>query len=198
MKKRVFETIMGIFALMLPALAGETGYIQIKCEPGVQIFLNHSLEGVTNTEQGGLIILDVDPGYHELEVVKSGFQPRVDIVTVVADQVVAFEVKPLIPKVKIIQEGEKQPIELTLKVGSLQIYSLPIECSLSIDGLGVNKQAKEKDQWRAEDVPVGTYSIVTESMGNTYCHRTFRFVYKLSSWMQAGWVFGLASETEHV
>jgi formylglycine-generating enzyme required for sulfatase activity len=160
-----------MIVLTLPALAGDTGYLQVNCAPGVQIFLDYKLKGVTNAEQGGLIIENVSSGRYGLRVVKSGFQPQVYTVTVIADQVVEVEVKPYIPKVKIIQEGEEQLVEMKLKVGSLQIHSLPIECSLSINTLGVNKQAKTKDQWRAEHVPVGKYTIVANSNGESLSHQ---------------------------
>jgi len=171
MKKRVFGTIIGVVTLTVSALAGETGFIQVKCGPGVQIFLDKNLKGVTNTDVGGLIIQNVKPGEHELKAVKPGFHPQVDTVTVAADQVVAFEVKPFVPKVNITQEGEERQTEVKLKVGTLQIQSLPIDCSLTIAALGVDKQAKNKDRWQAKGVPVGKYTIIAEGMDKRLTHK---------------------------
>jgi formylglycine-generating enzyme required for sulfatase activity len=151
--------------------ADATGFIQVKCDPGVQIFLDGNLKGITNADVGGMIMQDVPAGRHEIRAVKPGFQPQVDAVAVAADQVVAFAVKPFVPKVQISQEGEEQQTEVRLKVGSLQIQSVPIECSLSIAGLGVSNQAKTKDRWKAAGVPVGKYTIVAEGLGKRLTHK---------------------------
>jgi len=37
----------------------QDGYIQIESEPGVTVFLNDDLQGVTSSEFGGLIIQNV-------------------------------------------------------------------------------------------------------------------------------------------
>ena len=105
----------GSIAMTLSAQADEMGSIQIKCEPDVQIFLNMSLKGVTNADVGGLIIQNVIPGQYELNAVKPGFQPQADTVTVIAEHVVVFKVKPFIPNVKTIQEGKEYWTEVKLE-----------------------------------------------------------------------------------
>ncbi|MFC1792629.1 SUMF1/EgtB/PvdO family nonheme iron enzyme [Planctomycetota bacterium] len=170
MKKQFFGTIIGIISLTLPSWADETGFIQIKCAPGVQIFLDSDLQGVTNEDMGGLIIQNVKPGQHQIKAIKPGFQPQVSTITVNAGQVVSFEVKDFVPKVKITQKGDKREAEVKLKVGALRIQSLPIECTLSIAALNLNNQAKNKDEWLAEGVPVGKYKIVAEAIGKKLTH----------------------------
>ena len=73
---------MGIIAMTLPAQADETGFIQVKCEPDVQILLNMSPRGVTTADVGGLIIQHVTPDRYELSAVKpSGNMLPVVVVT---------------------------------------------------------------------------------------------------------------------
>ena len=63
-----------------PAFAQESasGFIQVKCDPGVQIFLGGNLKGVTNADTGGLILQDVPAGNHEIKAIKPGYQPQID------------------------------------------------------------------------------------------------------------------------
>jgi len=82
-------------------------------------------------------------------------------------QVVAFEVKPFVPKLKITEAGQEQTAQVKLKVGALQIQSVPIECAITIPGLGLERQAKTKDQWLAEEVPTGKYNMKVEALGKT-------------------------------
>ncbi|MHC4704988.1 MAG: peptidase associated/transthyretin-like domain-containing protein [Planctomycetota bacterium] len=87
MNRRVIGTIIGTMILALPGWAEETGFIQIKCAPGVQLFLDGNLKGVTNEDVGGLIIQNVKPGRHEVKAVKPKFQPQVSTVTVNAGKI---------------------------------------------------------------------------------------------------------------
>ena len=165
MRNKLFAMIIVVLTASFPALATETGFIQVKCTPGVQIFLDGDLKGITNTDVGGLIIQNVSPGQHEIKAVKEGYRPEIERISVQTGQVVAFEVKPFIPQVRISQIGDARQTEVKLKVGKIVIQSLPIECKLNIKVLGVNDMEKTKDYWEAEGVPVGKYEIVAESIG---------------------------------
>ncbi|MBN1461461.1 MAG: SUMF1/EgtB/PvdO family nonheme iron enzyme [Armatimonadetes bacterium] len=159
-----------LFIMPYGALAKDVAYIQVRCTPGVQIFLDGTLRGVTSSDADGLIIQDVSPGTHEIKAIKPGYQAQAEPVTVMAGQVYSFEVKPFVPQVKISQTGTEHETQVQLEVGSLQIQSLPIECTLTIIGLGVEGQPKTRDQWIAEDVPIGAYEIVATAMGRQLTH----------------------------
>ena len=75
MNKRIFGTIIGVMVLTLPGWADETGFIQVKCAPGVQIFLDGNLKGVTNEDVGGLIIQNVKPGISTTDQRQQGSFP---------------------------------------------------------------------------------------------------------------------------
>ncbi|MFM8469570.1 MAG: hypothetical protein ACKODH_06315, partial [Limisphaerales bacterium] len=62
---------MGLLLLFLAnsALAQGTGYIQITCEPGVQVFLDGTFKGVTSKDLGGYVLSGVPAGLHLVKVV---------------------------------------------------------------------------------------------------------------------------------
>jgi hypothetical protein len=68
--------LLAFVAFARPALAQDTGYIQVQCEPGLQIFLDGILKGVSNRDQEGLIIEDVPVGTRVVKAVKPGFIPQ--------------------------------------------------------------------------------------------------------------------------
>lgn len=47
------------FMIATEIVLAQDGYIQIESEPGVTVFLNDDLQGVTSSEFGGLIIQNV-------------------------------------------------------------------------------------------------------------------------------------------
>jgi formylglycine-generating enzyme required for sulfatase activity len=162
--------VLFLFVLILPVSAAETGFIQIKCDPGVQIFLDGNFKGITSSDVGGLIIQNVSTGRHEIKSLKSGYQVQIDFLSVAADQVVTYSVKPFVPKIQISQKSAEHLTEMKLKVGKLLIQSLPIECKLDIAALGVKDQSKNKDRWEAKGVPVGKYKISARAMNRTMNH----------------------------
>ncbi len=158
----------GMFSTLL---GEETGFIQVKCAPGVQIFLDGNLKGITNADVGGLIIQNVKPGRHEIRALKPGFQAQTESLDVAGGQVASFEVRPFVPKLRISEEGEEHSGFVKQKVGSLQIQSLPIECRLTIQSLGVTNSAKSKDRWKADGLPIGKYSIEASALGKRLTHQ---------------------------
>jgi len=153
----------------------DTGFIQVKCLPGVQIFLNGKLKGITSADVGGLIMQDVPVGRHDIRAFMPGFLPQADSITVGPGQVVAFTVKAFVPKIEVTQTGKEQDTAVKLKLGLLQIQSVPIKCRLTIARLGINNQTKTKDQWTARGVPVGKYTVEAEALGK-------RLTYMVEVW----------------
>jgi len=56
--------------------AAQDGHVQIQCEPGVQVFLDGTFKGTTNSDLGGLILQNVSTGSHTIKLVKSGYAPK--------------------------------------------------------------------------------------------------------------------------
>lgn len=150
--------------------ADGVGHLQIKCGPGIQIFLDGNLKGISSDDVGGMILQDIPAGRHQIKAVKSGFQPQVETLEVSQGQVATLTFKPFVPKLKISESGAQQEAQVKLKVGILLMQSLPIECGITIKALGVNGIRKTKDQWKVEGIPVGSYEIIGSALGKTLTH----------------------------
>ena len=81
-------------------------YIQVMCEPGVKIFLDGTLKGVLNTDDGGLIIDQVVPGTHAIKAVRAGFAPQEDQLPVKNGEVKVYQRRRFVPEVQVSQEGQ--------------------------------------------------------------------------------------------
>jgi len=79
MKNRI-SLVALIFSLglayALVAQSAATGSLWVHAEPGIQIFLDGKLQGVTKAEAGGLLLQDVPAGSHSLKAVKEGFAAK--------------------------------------------------------------------------------------------------------------------------
>jgi hypothetical protein len=129
---------LAAFLCLLPAAlhAQRTGYIQVTCaEPGVQVFLDGHLQGVTKADAGGYIIEDVPAGTHTVKVVKPGFNPQEAQVAVAAGGVFEYRVRSFTPVLEVSQQGESAQQQVVQKVGGLLIQTLPVSCVVTIESL---------------------------------------------------------------
>jgi hypothetical protein len=85
-------------------IAAQNTYIQVSCEPGVFVFLDNEFKGKTTADLGGLIIENVTPGTRLIKVVKDGFEPQEDRITVKAGEIYAYKVRPFKAKTDIEQK----------------------------------------------------------------------------------------------
>lgn len=144
----------------------QQAYLQIKSAPGVTVFLDGDLKGVTNKDFEGLIIKDVPAGTHQLQFVREGFNTQDETVTVRPGEVYIYEVRKFVPKIKISQKGNKvtpktQQVTAVMQVqtGRLSLQSLPVNIDISLPGLGITS-TKNQDEWIGEDIPAGSYEAV--------------------------------------
>ncbi len=158
--------LMGFLAASPAAAQPATGYVQISCEPGVQVFLDASFKGVTSSDQGGLVLMGVPEGKHQIKVLKEGFQPQEEAVRVEAGKVFEYRVQPFSPKAKIVQRSTAAQPQVGQKVGTLLVQSLPVACKISIPGLGLQAN-KERDEWEARKVPCSTYTATFSALGKS-------------------------------
>ncbi len=84
------------------------GHIEIRCEPGVAVFLDGVFKGPTTTEFGfpGLLLMAVTPGAHTLRFAKEGFDPAEAKVVVTPGAGVKHTVEPFVRQVQVKQSGE--------------------------------------------------------------------------------------------
>ena len=158
-------TLAILFFLPLTLFA-QKAYIQVEAEPGISVFLDGTFKGKTNADMGGLIIDNIDAGIHTIKVLKTGFNPQEERVSVKPGEVYLYKVKPFVPRIKISESGNTGEQEIDLKVGTLIIQSLPLSINISITGLGINS-TKSKDEWKAEKVPVGSYPATFKGKNKT-------------------------------
>lgn len=167
-----FRSVAGValvlaLSLLAPPVAAQgTGHIQVTCEPGVQVFLNGTLQGITSAEVGGLILQEVAAGTHTLKVIKPGFNPQEAAVQVTAGKVFEFRVRPFTPKVEITERGQAVQQQVVLQVGKLLVQSLPVACAIRIPDLAL-ESSKTSDEWEAAQVPVGQYTAVFQALGKS-------------------------------
>lgn len=129
----------------------EVGFIEVSSEPGIQVFLDGELQGVTSAKLEGLIIDNVPSGSHRIKAVKKGFGDQEMVVQVVGGKVLRFTVQPWIPT-------------LAPKKGDLIIQSLPIGCHIEIKDLKIAYD-KKLDEWKVGSIPVGTYHGSFRALG---------------------------------
>lgn len=91
------------------------GHIQVKCEPGVKVFLNDNFKGETTSELGGFIIQDVAAGRHVLKLVKLKYAPQTADLMLSEGQVFVYTAKAFSPKIVIADEGEEAAENSNLK-----------------------------------------------------------------------------------
>ena len=91
----------------LPTLA-QTGdcTIQVVAPPGIRIFVDEELKGVTAKAEGGLVIEGIEAGTHRLRAVRERYRPIEKEVTLLAGQVYPWTLAPLVPKLKISESGD--------------------------------------------------------------------------------------------
>lgn len=154
MKKYLF-----VLTIILPLglLAQKNANIQVEAKPGISVFIDNVFQGKTSLDYGGLIIEDVLPGSRNIKLIKEGFNPQEEKISIKPGEVYTYKVRPFIPKIKISESGNTGQQEIELKVGSLKIQSLPISITIKIPTLGVN-YIKQKDKWIAEEIPEGSFA----------------------------------------
>ena len=161
-----------VLAVSLLALGfgDEPGRIWVRCVPGVLVFLDGDLKGITVAEINGIILDDIDAGRHVLVLSRRGAQPYKQSVTAMADEIVL--VQPDLPDLRVPAGGlrDRGP-----DVGLLRVESLSVRCMLDIKELGLSDLPKGRLKWDLDGVPTGDYAITAKSEGiSLACKTTVR------------------------
>jgi hypothetical protein len=164
------KTLLLIALLFSVPFFGQTAYIEVKGEPDLSVYLNSMFKGETTAELNGMIIENVTPGKNLIKIVKEGYTPFEETITVKPGEVLAYKVKPFTKHVVLVSEEgntEETSKQATLKTGKLVIQSVPIEIKITIPDIdGIDKSPKTKDKWLAEEIPAGNYEVTF-----TYNHK---------------------------
>jgi len=113
-RNRRFALLVAAFAGVVIARSAEPpGHIRIDAEGGLQVFLDGQLRGATSDAKGGLLLENVPSGEHRLTVVKAGFAPDEQPLTVRPGFVAVAATFALIPSAETAGRGRNpQPIPL--------------------------------------------------------------------------------------
>lgn len=165
MRGRWWIAVVVVWSLGASVLAA--GYVQIVAAPGVEVYVDDLLVGVTDESVDGLLLRDVAPGDRRLRFVLAGFEPREVTVTVVEGRVVVHELVPFEPPLRIEETGPRETSELRLLTGTLVVQSLPVAAEIDVPSLGLAAQRKTRDVWTLEQVPAGVHEVVVEALGRS-------------------------------
>lgn len=128
-----------LLALALPAVA-LAGDIQVRCEPGLRVFLDNQLAGTSKASEDGLHLTNVPEGKHTVRVEKPGYFPQGFQV-----EVSTLPVEVNVGRFTPVLEGFSAPKTTPTPragdlVGKLVITSAPQYCTITIDGRSWNKK----------------------------------------------------------
>lgn len=127
------------------ALAQGTGYIKVKCDDGVEVFLDGVSQGVAEGGKG-LTLKKVAVGSHALKATRKGHKEIEEKVEVAAASFVSVEFA----------------LE-AIPMGRLVVRTSPASCRLTCEPLGLAGVEKSTEEWTSEDIPEGTYAFSVES-----------------------------------
>jgi len=126
----ILVIIITLLTTIPSAVAKDTGDLQITCKPGIRIYLDNSLSGVTKQAEDGLYIQNIKPGKHVIRAEKEDFLPQVFAVKIEAGRTVEIKIGEFPTKPKMRQEGKSGEGEIKAKVGKVIITSIPLRCQI--------------------------------------------------------------------
>jgi hypothetical protein len=149
-----------VIAVAAPLHAAD---IEVRCEPGLRIFVDGELAGVSTAEDDGLHVADIAEGVHLLRIEKEGFLSQTFTVdmrdTDLQVEVGAFH--PLPPR-----GAEETPtpgaVDQDAGTGSLMILTAPQSCVVTIDG---TPHTKDVPRLKLDDITAGDHAIAFSAPG---------------------------------
>ena len=124
---------LAVLMAICAASVAAAGEIQVLCEPGLRVYLDGELAGISSRLDDGAYLMDVSRGLHIVRVEKDGFEPQsfeVLVGQVPAEVTVGefqAEAAPASPE----EPAGERP---ALAVGTLVVTSAPQNCVVEISG----------------------------------------------------------------
>lgn len=141
-------------ALLSPALAW-AGDVQLLCEPGLRVFLDGRLVGVSTAREDGLFLVDVPSGLRTLRVEKDGFLPQTFRVEI-PDHPVEIRVGEFVPEPLSSRQDTPAAGAQEQAGSTVVITSAPQNCEVVFLGTSYTKRAP---QLVVPGVPPGEHGI---------------------------------------
>ena len=167
--KPILGALILLVGVVLPAAVARAqerfGHIEVRCETDIKVFLDNKFVGVSDVN--GLFLRQVPVGPHVVRIEKDGYQPQnSDTFLLEADQVYLFEAV----KMEAALEPESDENEEVARgTGSLVIQTIPVECLVTLFGVGLTGNDEEivktQDRWTANGVRSGRYLATFSAMG---------------------------------
>jgi hypothetical protein len=146
-----------VFVLALVAAnISWAGDIQVLCEPGLRIYLDDELAGMSSAKEDGLFLANVGTGSHMIRVEKEGYVPQVFEVEITGPPV-EVKVAALVPLPPEPEPVAPTPAPIKAAVGILVITSAPQNCEVEIDGTRV--LSKNTPTLTLSDLVIGRHTI---------------------------------------
>lgn len=122
-----------ILLIVLAAAAAAAGDIQVLCEPGLRVYLDGELAGISSRLDDGAYLMDVPRGLHTVRVEKDGFEPQSFEVLVgqLPIEVTTSEFRPAPPAAG---AAGTAGAGTSMAVGTLIVTSAPQNCVVEVDG----------------------------------------------------------------
>ena len=144
-----------LFFMMSVSMVSFAGDIQVFCAPGLRIFLDGELMGISSTREDGLFLMNVAIGSRIVRVEKDGFVPQ-SIEVEVAKFPIEITVGELSPEPQIHYKTETNGETVKQLVGNLVVTSAPQNCVVEIDG---KPETKSTPQLSIGGLEAGEHTI---------------------------------------
>jgi hypothetical protein len=134
--------LLCLLVAMGAATVASAGDIQVFCEPGLRVYLDGELAGISSRLDDGLYLMDVGRGTHAVRVEKDGFVPQA-YELVVGHEPLEVTVGDFTPLPSEPDDATPPPATADQPLGSLVVTSAPQNCVVEVDGTPHTKTTPE-------------------------------------------------------
>lgn len=124
---------LALLVLVAAAAVASAGEIQVLCEPGLRVYLDGELAGISSRLDDGAYLTEVPRGLHTVRVEKDGFEPQ-SFQVLVGQIPVEVTVGEFEPAPKPDAAAGATNARPALAVGTLIVTSAPQNCVVEVSG----------------------------------------------------------------
>jgi len=123
--KRFLFLWVGLTAAVLPSMAHT--YLQVICEPGVEIRIDDEVVGRSNWKDGGFHT-GIPAGEYVVEARKAGYVSQSKTIALRKSDVEVWRLEPFTP----LPRTNEVQASTNAGIGALTVYSHPTECTVTL------------------------------------------------------------------